>query len=156
MTCSRSLSFILSLYSLLILTHTIIDYSSWLKTSVHPKTSSRTFCPSSVQRLLSLCLSLSLSVSLSVSVSLSLLALATKMSCPAPKTGDLGSLQDALPLLKSIKLLRLVSALCACVELWLVERKHILKPGKVKVQGKGGQIHFVLLPSLQRYSVHLL
>lgn len=41
---------------------------------------------------------------------------------------DLGGLQDALLLLKSIKLLRFVSALCACVVLWLVESEHILKP----------------------------
>lgn len=56
------------------------------------------------------------------------------------------SLQDALLLLKSIRLLYFASALCACVVLRLVERKPILKPWKVKVSGKGGQMNLILLP----------
>lgn len=56
------------------------------------------------------------------------------------------SLQDALLLLKSIRLLHFASALCACVVLRRLERKPILKPWKVKVWGKGGQMHLILLP----------
>lgn len=61
-----------------------------------------------------------------------LLAPATHISCPAPKTGDLGSLQNALLLLKSIKLLPYF-ALCAGAALQLVETERILKPQEVKV-----------------------